>query len=82
MSPPTPRLSLDKLVMEEYIQECNDAGAIPVSYFQKHVTDKTFEMKYHGLGPLGAKAIAKPLEVRIVIFVLTILTRSRKMKNF
>lgn len=34
-----------------------------MSYFVKHIQDKKFEMKYHGLGPLGAKAIALPLRV-------------------
>ena len=50
-------------VIEDYIKECNRHGAIPVSYFQRHIHDRKFIMKYYGLGPLGAKAIAKPLEV-------------------
>lgn len=52
----------DATGIKDYIRECNALGVIPVSFFQRHVTDKVFIMRHHGLGPLGAKAIAKPLE--------------------
>lgn len=54
----------DATGIQDYILECNKSGVIPVSYFQRHCHDKAFVMRNHGLGPLGAKAIAKPLEVR------------------
>ena len=47
----------------DYINECNQLGVIPVSYFMRHITNRDFVMKNHGLGPLGAKAIAKAIEV-------------------
>ena len=60
----------DKILIEEdktgerkYIDICNQTGVIPVSYFVRHIQDKEFQMRYHGLGPLGAKAIALPLKV-------------------
>ncbi|XP_071162438.1 leucine-rich repeat-containing protein 74A-like [Mytilus edulis] len=51
----------DKTGERKYIDICNKTGVIPVSYFVRHIQNKEFEMKYHGLGPLGAKAIALPL---------------------
>ena len=53
----------DETGIKDYIVECNRLGVIPVSYFQRHCHDKAFVMRHHGLGPLGAKAISKPLEV-------------------
>ena len=53
----------DATGIKDYIDECNRVGVIPVSYFQRHCHDKAFVMRHHGLGPLGAKAISKPLEV-------------------
>ena len=54
----------DAFGVENYIKECNKLGVIPASYFLRHVRDREFVMRNHGLGPLGAKAISKPLEVR------------------
>lgn len=34
-----------------------------MSYFVKHINDKEFIMRNHGLGPNGAKAISKPLQL-------------------
>ena len=48
-----------------YIAECNRVGCIPASYFIRHIQDHDFIMRNHGLGPLGAKAISKPLEVSL-----------------
>ena len=42
---------------------CIDLNIIPVSYFIRNLTETEIIMKYHGLGPVGAKAIAKTLEV-------------------
>ena len=47
----------------KYIHICNQTGTIPASYFLRHKQDTHFRMRYHGLGPLGAKAIALPLKV-------------------
>jgi len=48
---------------KKYIHICNETGVIPVSYFLRHLEEKEFTMKFHGLGPLGAKAISFPLKV-------------------
>ena len=55
------------LGVQQYIRDCNKYGAIPVSYFLRHVDDDKFVMKFYGLGPLGAKAISRPLEVRLLL---------------
>jgi len=52
----------DKTGDKKYVHICNTTGVIPASYFLEHIQDKEFAMKYHGLGPLGAKAIAWPLQ--------------------
>ena len=46
-----------------YMETCKSLGVVPVSYFLRHVMDDTFVMRYRGLGPLGAKALSRPLEV-------------------
>ncbi|KAL4238467.1 Leucine Rich repeat [Mactra antiquata] len=47
---------------KKYIHICNATGTIPASYFLRHIKDTKFRMRYHGLGPLGAKAISVPLK--------------------
>ena len=46
-----------------YLQACRDAGVIPVSYFHRNMQQAEVDIKHHGLGPLGAKAIAIALVV-------------------
>ncbi|KAK2161696.1 hypothetical protein LSH36_111g02014 [Paralvinella palmiformis] len=53
----------DPTGIKDYIRECNRLGVLPVTFFQRHVMDREFVMRNHGLGPLGAKAISKPLEL-------------------
>ena len=53
----------DNTGLKDYVAECERLGTVPVTYFLRHSREKTFSMKYHGLGPLGTKAIAKALEV-------------------
>ncbi|WAR18832.1 LR74A-like protein [Mya arenaria] len=48
---------------QTYVNQCNETGVIPVSYFLRHITNTTFRMRHHGLGPLGAKAITISLKV-------------------
>ncbi|CAD5122035.1 DgyrCDS10488 [Dimorphilus gyrociliatus] len=57
------KIQFDPTGIADYIQQCNKLGVIPVSYFVKHVHDKEFIMRNHGLGPNGAKAISKPLQL-------------------
>ena len=42
---------------------CERLGVVPVSYFTRHISDQQMTMRYHGLGPVGTKAIAKVLRV-------------------
>ena len=49
-----------------YLETCNELGVVPVSYFVRHMKDETLVMRHHGLGPLGAKAIALPLVVSMM----------------
>lgn len=53
----------DKTGEKKYLHMCEETGVIPASYFLNHIQEKEFSMKYHGLGPNGAKAIAWPLKV-------------------
>ena len=46
-----------------YIQACRDSGVIPVSYFHRKLQQPEIDIKHHGLGPMGAKAIAIALVV-------------------
>ena len=59
----------DSSGVRAYVNECNRVGVIPVSFFKRHVHDNHFVMRNHGLGPLGAKAICKPLTVRCIKFI-------------
>ncbi|XP_033736023.1 leucine-rich repeat-containing protein 74B-like [Pecten maximus] len=65
-------LKNDRTGERQYIHMCNETGVIPVSYFLKHIQDKEFRMRFHGLGPLGAKAIAYPMKSNKKIEVLNL----------
>ncbi|KAK3093805.1 hypothetical protein FSP39_020448 [Pinctada imbricata] len=49
-----------------YRKFCNQLGIVPVSYFLRHIEDTEIAMRYHGLGPSSAKAIALVLKLGIV----------------
>ncbi|XP_060085740.1 leucine-rich repeat-containing protein 74B-like [Ylistrum balloti] len=66
------QLEKDQTGERKYIHMCNETGVIPVSYFLKHIEDKEFRMRFHGLGPLGAKAIAYPMKTNKKIEVLNL----------
>lgn len=53
-----------------YSQACKDIGVVPVSHFIRHITTNKIIMKHHGLGPLGAKAIAIPLVTNTTVLTL------------
>ncbi|XP_074646905.1 uncharacterized protein LOC141902879 [Tubulanus polymorphus] len=53
-----------------YLQVCAEIGVVPVSYFMRHMNDSILEMKHHGLGVLGAKAIAIPLVTNTSVLTL------------
>ena len=46
-----------------YLQACRDSGVIPVSFFHRNLQQADIDIKHHGLGPMGAKAIAIALVV-------------------
>ena len=47
-----------------YIQACKMNGVIPVSYFLRNVQSPKLDMKHHGIGASGTKAISIALVVR------------------
>ena len=49
-----------------YRKCCDMLGIVPVSHFLRnlHSRDAVVNLKHHGLGPKGAKAIAVALTVR------------------
>ncbi|XP_055995163.1 leucine-rich repeat-containing protein 74B-like isoform X4 [Ostrea edulis] len=57
----------DKTGEKKYLHICEETGVIPASHFLNHIQEKEFSMKYHGLGPNGAKAIAWPLKTNKII---------------
>lgn len=50
---------------ELYLQACELVGVVPVRYFLRHLGSATINLNHHGLGPLGAKALAIALVVRL-----------------
>ncbi|XP_060939366.1 leucine-rich repeat-containing protein 74A [Limanda limanda] len=45
-------------VTEVYLQACKLVGVVPASYFLRNLDSSTMTLTYHGLGPLGSKALA------------------------
>ncbi|XP_043119420.1 leucine-rich repeat-containing protein 74A [Puntigrus tetrazona] len=43
---------------ELYLQACKLVGVVPVRYFLRNLGSATINLNHHGLGPLGAKALA------------------------
>ncbi|KAK6176184.1 hypothetical protein SNE40_014514 [Patella caerulea] len=55
-----------------YITACKHLAIVPVSYFLQHMQEPTLVMKYHGLGPLGIKAVALALQINTQVLSLDI----------
>ncbi|KAL3874329.1 hypothetical protein ACJMK2_037359 [Sinanodonta woodiana] len=51
----------------DYEKYCQSLGVVPVSYFLRHITDPEITMRWHGLGPVAAKAIALVLRDNITL---------------
>ncbi|XP_041351083.1 leucine-rich repeat-containing protein 74A-like [Gigantopelta aegis] len=47
---------------KKYIAACEYNGALPATYFIKHITDHKVSMRFHGIGPAGAKSMCVPLK--------------------
>ena len=47
----------------QYDKICERMNIVPVSYFTRHILDNEITMRWHGLGPAAAKAIALVLRV-------------------
>ncbi|XP_067097889.1 leucine-rich repeat-containing protein 74A-like [Osmerus mordax] len=43
---------------ELYLQACQLCGAVPASFYLRRLGNSTLNLNHHGLGPLGAKALA------------------------
>lgn len=50
-----------------YTKICNQLGLVPINYFMRHIQDTELAMRYHGLGPSAARAIALVLKVGFFI---------------
>ena len=46
-----------------YLACCRSLDVVPASYFIRHINDSSLQMAHHGVGVLGAKAMAIPLVV-------------------
>lgn len=55
-----------------YLQACRDSGVIPVSYFHRNMQQPEVDIKHHGLGPMGAKAIAIALVANTSVIKLNL----------
>ncbi|XP_033106713.1 leucine-rich repeat-containing protein 74A-like isoform X2 [Anneissia japonica] len=64
------KVSFDASGKKVYQQTCADLGVIPVSHFMRHMRSPKVVMKHHGLGPIGAKAIAIPLVTNTSVLTL------------
>jgi hypothetical protein len=55
-----------------YIQACRESGVIPASYFLRNMQQPIIDIKHHGLGAMGTKAIAIALVVSkyLLLFLL------------
>lgn len=51
----------------QYDKICERMSIIPVSYFTRHILDHEITMRWHGLGPAAAKAIALVLRDNITL---------------
>ena len=50
-----------------YLACCHSLDVVPASYFIRHINDSNLQMAHHGVGVLGAKAMAIPLVVSMFI---------------
>ncbi|XP_052766427.1 leucine-rich repeat-containing protein 74B-like [Mya arenaria] len=57
----------DTTGVNRYLRMCTKLEIQPITYFLKHMQDRELIMKYHGLGPLGVKAMSDPLETNTTI---------------
>ena len=55
-----------------YYNACKFFGVVPVSYFVRNLTLSKIDLKHHGLGPKGAKAICICLTSNSHVFHLNI----------
>uniref|UniRef100_A0A672NN70 Leucine rich repeat containing 74A n=1 Tax=Sinocyclocheilus grahami TaxID=75366 RepID=A0A672NN70_SINGR len=56
-----PNIMKDLSTEELYLQGCQLVGVVPVRYFLRNLAESgsaTINLNHHGLGPLGAKALA------------------------
>ena len=49
-----------------YLQACHALGIVPVSAFIRHLQSTAVDLKHHGIGPKGAKAIGIAMTVGIL----------------
>ncbi|XP_046841002.1 leucine-rich repeat-containing protein 74B-like isoform X2 [Xenia sp. Carnegie-2017] len=59
-----------------YIQACQRNGVIPVSYFLRNLQNREVDMKHHGIGAHGCKAIAIALVTNTYVISLKLADNS------
>jgi hypothetical protein len=52
---------------DPYLTACEALNIVPVSYIQQNLAQKELSLPFHGLGPLGSRALGKVLETNTVI---------------
>lgn len=55
------RDEFDPTGRKAYRGACAQLGIVPVSFVLEHMTNEELDVKHHGLGPSGAKAVAMAL---------------------
>ena len=65
LSPPGERPHFDMSGSLMYLETSRCLGVVPASYAARHIREDELVMKHHGLGPMGARALAIPLVVSI-----------------
>ncbi|XP_033736019.1 leucine-rich repeat-containing protein 74A-like [Pecten maximus] len=65
--PDTEKQDEDTTPKGRYLRICEDMGIQPASYFIKHMSETELVMKFHGLGPVGMKAMAESLMINTIL---------------
>jgi hypothetical protein len=52
---------------DPYLTACEALNIVPVTYIQQNLAQKELSLPFHGLGPLGARALGKVLETNAVV---------------
>ncbi|XP_052212583.1 leucine-rich repeat-containing protein 74A-like isoform X2 [Dreissena polymorpha] len=62
--------SYDHTGKTSYIDTCKKLGVVPASFFLRHMHDPHLNMRHHGLGPAGMRALAESLSTNSQVLQL------------